>query len=135
MRTKQPREIFVDGADRLLIRYRRPNQRVHVLDRLNSCLDDTHPTFTIPLAAASPCLPTLYNTVVLGIRLTPEVRDGLHALLFQTLLAFISAHDYVHIVHGHVQRRGPSSICVNEIQDRGEIGDIEQQTMELDADG
>ncbi len=54
MRAKQPREIFVDSADPLLIRYRRPNQPVHVLHRLDSCLDDAHPTFTIPLAAASP---------------------------------------------------------------------------------
>ena len=36
MWAKQPRKILVDGAARLLIRYRRPNQPVHVLHRLDS---------------------------------------------------------------------------------------------------
>lgn len=66
MRAKQPREIFVHGADRLLIRYRRPNQPVHVLNRLDIWLDDAHPIFTIPLATVSLCPPTVYNTVVLA---------------------------------------------------------------------
>ncbi len=57
MRAKQPRKIFVDGPDRLFIRYRRPNPPVHVLHRLNFCLGDAHLIFTIPLAALSPCPP------------------------------------------------------------------------------
>lgn len=72
---------------------------------------------------------------LLDLRQTPECRDGLHALLFQTLCSFVAAHEYVHIVHGHVQRRGACSVTFNEIEDQGEIGSIEQQTMELDADG
>jgi hypothetical protein len=35
----------------LLIRDRRPNQPVHVLHRLDLCLDNAHPIFTIPLQA------------------------------------------------------------------------------------
>jgi hypothetical protein len=53
MRAKLPREVFVYRADRLFIRYRRPDQPVHVLHRLDSCLDDAHPIFTIPLTALS----------------------------------------------------------------------------------
>ena len=49
VRTKQPREFFIDRTDRSLIRYRRPNQPVHVLHGLDLCLDYTHPNFTIPL--------------------------------------------------------------------------------------
>ncbi len=36
-----------------LVGYRRPNQPVHVLHRLDLRLDDTHPNFTIPPEALS----------------------------------------------------------------------------------
>jgi hypothetical protein len=49
----------------LPVRYRRPNQPVHVLDGLDLRLNDTHPTFTIPPASLSPLASTIYNTVVL----------------------------------------------------------------------
>jgi hypothetical protein len=74
-------------------------------------------------------------TDLLNIHLTPEVRDGLQAMLFQTLWGFVAGHEYAHIVHGHVNERREKSISFNEITDEGEIGDLEQQTMELDADG
>jgi hypothetical protein len=53
MRIKQPRKLFVDRADRTLVRYRLPNQPVHVLHRLDLRRNDTHSTFTIPLVALS----------------------------------------------------------------------------------
>src|SRR5215472_18306343 len=65
MRAKQSREFFIDRTDRPPICYRRPNQPVHVLHRLNFGLDDAHPTFTIPPEALSQCLSIVYNTVVL----------------------------------------------------------------------
>ena len=68
VRTKQPRKIFIDGADRLLVRYRRPNQPVHVLHRLDLRLDDTYPNFTIPPVVLSLDPSIFYNTVVLGDR-------------------------------------------------------------------
>src|SRR5215203_1168063 len=54
VRAKQPRKVFIDSADRLLLRYRRPNQPVHVFDRLDLRLDDAHLTFKIPPADSIP---------------------------------------------------------------------------------
>jgi hypothetical protein len=67
--------------------------------------------------------------------LSSETRDGLHALLFQNILSFVVAHEYAHIVHGHVQKRGENGISFNEILDLGETGSLDDQVMELDADG
>ena len=53
VRTKQARQLFIDRADWLPVRYRRPNQLVHVLHGLDLRLDDTHPNFTIPPVALS----------------------------------------------------------------------------------
>ena len=53
VRAKQPREFFVDGADRPFILYCRPNQPVHLLDGLDLRFDNTHPNFTITLRALS----------------------------------------------------------------------------------
>ena len=73
VRAKQPRQIFIDGPDRSLIRYRRPNQPIHLLHGLNLRLNDTHPNFTIPLVALSLCPSAIYNTVVLvGSEPTPK---------------------------------------------------------------
>jgi hypothetical protein len=74
-------------------------------------------------------------TDLLNIQPTPEVHDGLHAILFRTSLSFVTGHEYAHIVHGHLNERSDKSISFNEITDEGEIGGLEQQTMELDADG
>ena len=65
MRAKQPREIFVNRADRPFILDCRPDQSVHLLHSLDLRLDNTHPNFTIPPVALSPCHSTVYNTVVL----------------------------------------------------------------------
>ncbi len=100
VRAKQPREIFIDGADRSLIRYRRPNQPVHVFHRLDLCLDDTHPSFTIPLVALSLCPSTIYNTVALeswcGRRARGAV-SGLSPYIWQGTLhdAWVSSDRHV----------------------------------------
>ena len=63
VRAKQPRELLVDGSDRLPVRHRHPNQPVHVLHRLDLCLDNSsqlHDT----AGALSLYLSTIYNTVV-----------------------------------------------------------------------
>jgi hypothetical protein len=52
VRAKQAWEIFVDRADRLPVRYRSPNQPVHLLHCLDSGFDNTHLTFTIPPASS-----------------------------------------------------------------------------------
>ena len=63
--TKQTVALLVNGADRLLVGDRRPDQSVHVFHRLDFRFDDAHLTFTIPLVRLSLGLSALYNTVVL----------------------------------------------------------------------
>jgi hypothetical protein len=71
----------------------------------------------------------------LGIESTADLRNGLQAVLFQNLLSFVVSHEFTHIVHGHVDRRGAASVSFNEVHDDGEVGNLEEQTMEADADG
>src|SRR4051794_22602870 len=66
VRAQQPRKVFIDSADRLLLRYRGPDQPIHVFHRLDLRLDDAHLTFTIAPATLSRDLSIVYNTVVLG---------------------------------------------------------------------
>ena len=47
MGTKQPRQPFIDSLDRTFARYRRPDQLINVLNRLNVRPDDTHVSFQI----------------------------------------------------------------------------------------
>jgi hypothetical protein len=72
---------------------------------------------------------------LLGVRLTPEEYDNLQVVLFRTLLNFVVSHEYTHHVHGRVTPRGSESMFSNEILDDGETGNLEQQTLEADADG
>ncbi len=78
----------------MLIRYRRPNQPVHLLYRLDSCLDDAHPTFTIPLTAASPCSPIVYNTVVLaGLLKRDHAKKGVSLATTDVTIAAVAIHN------------------------------------------
>jgi hypothetical protein len=72
---------------------------------------------------------------VLCVRLRADEYDKLHIVLFRTLLNFVVSHEYTHHVHGHVTLRGSDSMFSNEILDDGETGNLEQQTLEADADG
>jgi hypothetical protein len=74
-------------------------------------------------------------TDLLNVPMTPEVRDGLHAMLSQTLWSFVAGQEYAHIAHGHARQRGEKAASFSEFLDRGETGSVEDQTMELDADG
>ena len=47
MGTKQPRQPFIDSLDRTFARYRRPDQLINLLNRLNVRSDDTHVSFQI----------------------------------------------------------------------------------------
>jgi hypothetical protein len=42
MGTKQPWSSFVNSFDRSFVRYRRPDQLINIVNRLNVCSDDTH---------------------------------------------------------------------------------------------
>jgi hypothetical protein len=68
MGTKQPRQPFIDSLDRTFARYRRPDQLIKVLNRLNVRSDDTHLSFQISRQVSRAGKPTncdIYNTVVL----------------------------------------------------------------------
>jgi len=47
MGTKQARQPFIDGLNRMLARYRCPDQLINALNRLNVRSDDTHLFFQI----------------------------------------------------------------------------------------
>lgn len=72
---------------------------------------------------------------LLGIKVTPEEYEALHVVLFRTQLSFVVSHEFTHHVHGHVCPRESESIFPSEILDDGRIGSLEQQALEVDADG
>jgi len=68
MGTKQPRQPFIDSLDRAFARYRRPDQLINVLNRLNLRSDDTHSPFRLAeraLVLANSTNNDIYNTVIL----------------------------------------------------------------------
>jgi len=52
---------------------------------------------------------------LLGIPVTPEQHDSIHALLFPIQLTFVVSHEYTHHVHGHVLQSALDSTFSNEI--------------------
>lgn len=70
----------------------------------------------------------------LNIRLTPQVRDSIHGLLFGTQLAFAVVHEYTHHVHGHLVGKYLDQAFSDEIIDDSGGGDLESQAREVDAD-
>ena len=69
MGTKQPRQPFIDGLDRTFARYRRPDQLINVLNRLNARSDDSYSPFRLAEMArvlANSTNNDLYNTVILA---------------------------------------------------------------------
>lgn len=71
----------------------------------------------------------------LGIPLTREAYDPIHALLLGSQLGFVVVHEYTHHVHGHLLRRGSDPVFVSEILDSRDSGNLEGQAREVDADG
>ncbi len=51
------------------------------------------------------------------------------------VLFFVVAHEYTHHVHGHTSRTDPQHVTFNEVLGGVSNGDLESQTMEIDADG
>jgi hypothetical protein len=72
MGTKQPRQPFIDSLDRTFARYRRPDQLIHVFNRLNVRSDDTHLSFQISRQLSRAGKPSktanISNTVILVSR-------------------------------------------------------------------
>jgi hypothetical protein len=62
MGTKQPGQPFIDSLDRMLARYRRPDQLINILKRLNVRSDDTHLFFQISRTSLS-CWQTQQTTI------------------------------------------------------------------------
>jgi hypothetical protein len=94
---------------------------------------------TVPLiySISDACLLLSQSTTVarlLGVRLSVEDYNEVHALLFSMLIAFVMAHEYTHHVHGHVSE-DPAAIFLNEILDTSSNGNLKQQIEEIAADG
>ena len=61
--------------------------------------------------------------------------DAIRVILFRIMLMFVVTHEYTHHVHGHVISSSPDSAFSNEIIDSTQVGSLEQQAIEADADG
>lgn len=72
---------------------------------------------------------------ILGIAITAEVRDGLHAVLFNHLLSFIVTHEFTHHVHGHVLTHQSESTFFSEFTNGNNNANLDRQAEEADADG
>lgn len=71
-----------------------------------------------------------------GVQPSREQYNGLHAVLFSVLLAFIVSHEYTHHVHGHaVSELTSGSLFLHEILDAGHIHNLDAQIQEVVADG
>src|SRR4029077_13946617 len=64
VRTKEAKPFLINGADRLRVRHRRPNQSIHFFHRLDLRFDDAHFLLTIPPDEEPTTESTFYNTVV-----------------------------------------------------------------------
>jgi len=71
----------------------------------------------------------------LDVRLKGEERDGLRTVLFRTMLSFLALYEWTHHAHGHLDSHGSEPASLDEILDRDQPGGLEQQALEVDADG
>ncbi|MGA9569232.1 MAG: M48 family metalloprotease [Candidatus Acidiferrales bacterium] len=71
----------------------------------------------------------------LGVPILPDSRDVIHAVMFQTQLAFVVAHEYTHHVHGHQPQSAAAPTPFSEILISNNAGSLESQAFEIDADG
>lgn len=70
-----------------------------------------------------------------GVGPSADDRDMFHVVLYRILLSFVVAHEYTHHVHGHVCPREPGATLYNEILSESHEGGLDQQTLEVAADG
>lgn len=68
---------------------------------------------------------------VLGIQVSHERYEAVHVVLFRIQLSFVITHEYTHHVHGHLS----DLTFFDEIRSGNKTGNLEQQMMEVDADG
>ena len=95
---------------------------------------------TIPLISclSDVCLRLSKSATVaalLGFQPSTEDDNELQAVLFSILISFVVAHEYTHIVHGHIVLPSAGSMFPNEILDAGCSADLEAQIQEVVADG
>lgn len=94
---------------------------------------------TIPLIEVAGQLCTrLCNSIellsALGLGLTQDVSEAFGSVLLKILLFFVVSHEYTHIVHGHPLSEATDSQPINEILMGGQVGSLDEQTLEADAD-
>jgi len=70
---------------------------------------------------------------LLEVPATPERREAILNVTFQTQLVFIVSHEYTHHVHGHLSERDSGASFFNEIHEVG-AGRLNDQAFEMDAD-
>lgn len=122
VRAKQPRQLFIDGADRLLVCDRRPNQPVHILHRLDLYLDDTHPNFTIPTTGVIiMIIKIVYNTVVLEPNLRPHRSRRVQHRKPRRIMLHLLGHlcsTTSQLLHGLLQARAQLRCVLRRAPDR-----------------
>lgn len=70
----------------------------------------------------------------LRTRLTLEGCEAIHTLLFRIACNFVVSHEYAHHRNGDVDLTSSESTVFSEIMDGDNVGDLDRQAMELDAD-
>ena len=70
----------------------------------------------------------------LRVRPAPEGCDALHTALFRIMLNFVVSHEYAHHLHGDRDQQDSEAAFLDEILGNNDSGDLERQTLELDAD-
>jgi hypothetical protein len=71
--------------------------------------------------------------ILLGTVPAPEKQHRILKLCHDIQLSFVFAHEYTHIVHGHMLPAKPDSAFADEVG-AGDEGSIELQAHEIDAD-
>jgi hypothetical protein len=72
---------------------------------------------------------------ILDVPETPEREEAILTVMCQTQLAFVVSHEFTHHVHGHLFEQTPGSPFFKEIFVSSEIGNMQTQAFEMDADG
>jgi hypothetical protein len=73
--------------------------------------------------------------ILIRLSLKIDEYDALQIVLFLAMSSFIVSHEYTHHVHGHLSGGGADAALFNEILDDGDPGSLEDQAVEVDADG
>ena len=65
----------------------------------------------------------------------PIAPDAIREVFFRVVLFFVVAHEYTHHVHGHTSHTDSRDLTFNEVLSGACSGDLESQSLEIDADG